>query len=270
MTTEEYIRQYMPGEHERLEDSARYDEIVACVESGRPLPDGFDSTIETATANYIKSRARERRSGTLPEAGYRRCLEDMRKSFVREYRALATMRCRYKEILANGLNFSRQCADLLQNIDRMSDEEIIDKLLALFGIVFNEVEERLFRKKWHEGKKKRAEETKKAKKSKKIAAAVPVPDELREAWNGFAEMRKKKKKPITERAGKMLYKRLMEISGGDLDTAGKILDEATRNSWTDVWPLSAQPQKADKASYDIKEFESVENLAALKFIEKEG
>lgn len=273
MTTDEYVRQYMPGELERKEDSARYDEIVACMESGKPLPDGFDSTIERATASYIKSRVRERRSGVLPEVGYRKCLEDMRRSFIKEYRAHVTKQRRYEEILANGLKFSQKEAYLMKNIGNMLDEEIIDYLLALFGIVFNECDEKSLRKKWNEGKEKRAEETKEAKKNKKTAAAVPVPDELREAWNGFAEMRKKKKKPITERAGKMLYKRLMEISGGDLDTAGKILDEATRNSWTDVWPLSAQPQKAktgiysSDASYDISAYEK--DLVALKYIEEE-
>lgn len=276
MTTEEYIRKYMPGECERQEDSARYDEIVACMESGKPLPDGFDSTIERATASYIKSRGRERRSGALPEAGYQKCLEDMRKSFIKEYRAHLTKWRRYEEILANGLKFSQRIAYLMKNIGNMPDEEIIDYLLALFGVVFNESEEKSLRKKWNEGKEKRAEETKKAKKakkSKKTVSAVPIPDELAEAWNGFAEMRKKKKKPLTERAEKMIYKKLMEISGGDLNTAGRILDEATRNSWTDVWPLQDKPKKektgiySSDASYDISAYEK--DLVALKYIEEE-
>ena len=262
MTTEEYVRQYMPGERERREDSARYDEIVACVEDGRPLPDGFDSTIETATASYIKSRARERRSGTLPEAGYRRCLEDMRKSFVREYRALATMRCRYKEILANGLTFSRQCTDLLQSIDRMSDEEIIDKLLALFGIVFNEVEERLLRKKWHEGKEKRAEETKKAKKSKKTQKERHRYGEYKNVLLTDDDFEKLKAEFLDD------YEQRIESLSEYMESSGKSYKNhlATMRAWS----RKDKPQKADKASYDIKKFESVENLAALKFIEKEG
>lgn len=262
MTTEEYIRQYMPGERERREDSARYDEIVACMESGKPLPDGFDSTIEKATASYIKSRVRERRSGVLPEVGYRKCLEDMRKSFIKEYRAYVTMQRRYEEILANGLKFSQKEAYLMKNIGNMLDEEIIDYLLALFGIVFIEVEERLLRKKWHEGKKKRAEGTKKAKKSKKTQKERHKYGEYKNVLLTDDDFEKLK----AEFPGD--YEQRIESLSEYMESSGKSYKNhlATMRAWS----RKDKPQKADKASYDIKEFESVENLAALKFIEKEG
>ena len=267
MTTDEYVRQYMPGELERNEDSARYDEIVACMESGKPLPDGFDSTIERATASYIKSRGRERRSGVLPEVGYQKCLEDMRRSFIKEYRAHLTKLRRYEEILANGLKFSQKIAYLMKNIENMLDEEIIDYLLALFGIVFNECDEKSLRKKWNEGKEKRS---KKAKKPKKGSSAILIPDELKEAWNGFSEMRRKIKKPLTERAERMLFKKIMELSGGDLSIAEKILDKSTQKCWTDVYPLEIERKKgvySSDASYDISAYEK--DLVALKYIEEE-
>ena len=267
MTTDEYTRQYMPGDLEKKADSARFDEIVECVKLGKPLPDGFDSTVELATASYIKSRESERRSGMLPEVGFKKCVENMRKRFLTEYRAFVMQMTRYKEILRNGLLFSQKITYLLKNIGEMSDEEIIDELLTLFGLVFNEVEEKVLRKKWQEGKKKRAKKPTK----KKAAPSIEVPDELREEWDGFLKMRKAKNKPMTERAQNMLYKKLMELAGGDIALAGKILDESTRNGWTDVYAPKAGNLKQEvytsDASYDIKAYES--ELVALKFLEKD-
>lgn len=261
MTTEEYTRQYMPGDKEKQEDSARYDEIVACVESGRPLPDGFDSTIEKATASYIKSRGRERHSGALPEAGYRKCLEDMRKSFVREYRAIVTMLRRYKEILDNALKFSQKIAYLIKNIGNMLDEEIIDYLLTLFGLVFNECDEKTLRKKWHEGKEQRKnpEKPKKEKKAKKERHKYGEYKNVLLTDDDFEKL--KAEFPSD-------YEQRIESLSEYMESSGRSYKNhlATMRAWA----KKDKPQKADKASYDIKEFESVGNLAALKFMEKEG
>lgn len=180
------------------------------------------------------------------------------------------MRHRYKEILANGLRLSRICTDLLKNIGQMSDEEIIDKLLALFGNVFNESEEALLRKRWHEGKEQRKnpEKPKKERKAKKEKAELVIPDELNEAWNAFSEMRAKKRKPLTKSAAALIYKRLMEYAKGDILTAEKILNESTLNGWSGVFPLKEEEKKRSKASYDIDKFEGVDNLVALKFMEE--
>lgn len=270
MTTEEYTRQYMPGDVEKKADSERFNTIVKCVETGTPLPDGFESVLEAATASYIKARCAEMRAGMLPKVGYQKCVNDMRRRFLTEYRAFVMQRTRYREILHNGLNFSQRIAHLLKNIGEMSDSEIIDELLTLFGVVFNESEEMSLRKRWNEGKTAKAKKTKKTKKCS--TSVLELPDELREAWDGFEQMRKAKHKPMTERAAKMMYKKLLELAGGDVALAKTILDESTRNGWTDVYLPKAEKKKQEiyssNASYDIKAFEEEENLVALKYLEE--
>lgn len=259
MTTDEYVRQYMPGELERKEDSARYDEIVACMESGKPLPDGFDSTIEKATASYIKSRGRERRSGVLPEVGYQKCLEDMRRSFIKEYRAHLTKLRRYEEILANGLKFSQKIAYLMKNIENMLDEEIIDYLLALFGIVFNECDEKSLRKKWNEGKEKRSKKAKKPKKErhrygeyKNVLLTDEDFEKLKAEFPSDYEQRIESLSEYIESSGKSYKNHL-----------------ATMRAWS----RRDKPKKAktgiysSDASYDISAYEK--DLVALKYIEEE-
>lgn len=60
--------------------------------------------------------------------------------------------------------------------------------------------------------------------------------ELMEALAAFEEMRKKIKKPLTDRALKMIIKRLISLSSGDSDLMVKILDRSVRKSWQDVYP----------------------------------
>lgn len=259
MTTEEYIRKYMPGERERQEDSARYDEIVACMESGKPLPDGFDSTIERATASYIKSRVRERRSGALSEVRYQKCLEDMRKSFIEGYRAHLTKLRRYEEILANGLKFSQKRAYLMKNIGNMPDEEIIDYLLALFGVVFNESEEKSLRKKWNEGKEKRAKKAKKPKKERhkygEYKNVLLTDDDFEKLKTEFPSD----------------YEQRIESLSEYMESSGKSYKNhlATMRAWS----RKDKPKKektgiySSDASYDISAYEK--DLVALKYIEEE-
>lgn len=57
-----------------------------------------------------------------------------------------------------------------------------------------------------------------------------------EAWNGFMEMRRAIKKPMTERAISMLIHRLERLkqNGHDVNAC---LDQSTFHSWQDVYPL---------------------------------
>lgn len=324
MTTDEYTRQYMPGDKERQEDGERYDVIVDCMENGRALPDGYESVLEHATASYVKNQNQLLRNGFLPKAGYKKSIESMRKRFLTEYRAFVIQTTRYKEILNNALKFSTVITHLIKNIAKMTDEEIVDSLLTLFGLVFNKVEENVLREEWQKGKenrkkaikqlmeniskisneeivdsfltlfglafsktkenvlreewekgkenRKKAEQPKTPKKAKKAKAEpeLVIPDELKEAWEAYKEMRAKKNKPLTPRAAQLIYKRLMEYSGGDLATAEKILNESVLNGWTGVFPLKKEAEKPEvfskDASYDIEKFES--ELVALKYLEE--
>lgn len=72
---------------------------------------------------------------------------------------------------------------------------------------------------------------------------VDVPEALMENWNGFCEMRKKIKKPLTERAAKMILNELERLAPGDNHTKGLILDQSVKRCWQDVYPL-----KGDKSA----------------------
>lgn len=71
---------------------------------------------------------------------------------------------------------------------------------------------------------------------------VDVPEALMENWNGFCEMRKKIKKPLTDRAAKMILNELERLAPGDNHTKGLILDQSVKRCWQDVYPL-----KGDKS-----------------------
>ena len=73
--------------------------------------------------------------------------------------------------------------------------------------------------------------------------SVDVPEALMENWNGFCEMRKKIKKPLTDRAAKMILNELERLAPGDNHTKGLILDQSVKRCWQDVYPL-----KGDKSA----------------------
>lgn len=59
---------------------------------------------------------------------------------------------------------------------------------------------------------------------------------LRDALNGFAEMRKTKKKPLTERALSMIIKELDRIGKSDVEKV-EILNQSIVNCWQGVFEL---------------------------------
>lgn len=72
--------------------------------------------------------------------------------------------------------------------------------------------------------------------------------ELVAALNDFEEMRKKIKKPLTDRAKQQIVKKLNEISN-DEETQIKVLEQSITNCWLSVYPLKEVRQ--DKVSvYD--------------------
>lgn len=61
--------------------------------------------------------------------------------------------------------------------------------------------------------------------------------EFNEAMNDFLDMRKKIKKPATERAVRSLIKTVIEKSGGNLELAIKIIDQSITYCYLDFYPL---------------------------------
>ena len=66
-------------------------------------------------------------------------------------------------------------------------------------------------------------------------AQAPLPDWMPiEAWNGYAEMRKRIRKPMTPRAQKLVLDSLGDMMGKGVNICAA-LDNSTRNNWTDVY-----------------------------------
>jgi hypothetical protein len=59
-----------------------------------------------------------------------------------------------------------------------------------------------------------------------------------EAWNGFVEMRKAIKAPMTSRAMTLIVNKLKSFKEQGLDIES-ILDQSTSNNWKDVYPVKA-------------------------------
>ncbi|MFT4056740.1 MAG: helix-turn-helix domain-containing protein [Novosphingobium sp.] len=72
---------------------------------------------------------------------------------------------------------------------------------------------------------------------KKAAKAKPtIPDWMpMEAWNGYVAMRNRIRKPLTDRAVKLMVEKL-ERWRADGHDPGAILDDATEHSWTGLYP----------------------------------
>lgn len=89
--------------------------------------------------------------------------------------------------------------------------------------------------------KKRKEEEK----NKKDTPTVyyPLDDSLNQAFTDYVEMRKKIKKPMTERAITIAKNKLNELSGGDNDVSIKILEQSIWNSWQSLYPLKEEKKQ---------------------------
>jgi hypothetical protein len=77
-------------------------------------------------------------------------------------------------------------------------------------------------------------------------------DSFKEAWQGFVDMRKANKKPMTERAAKMILKKLDKLSGGDEEKQIAILDKSVVKCWSDVYELKEQYGTPNHAGYSQK------------------
>lgn len=103
----------------------------------------------------------------------------------------------------------------------------------------------------------------KTKTNEEIYKEVP---ELSEAWDAFVEMRKKIKKPLTERAETMIWNKLNELAKDNPVKQAEILNQSTMHCWQTVYPLK---EEEPPASYDIDEMEKKLLYGEIKYERKE-
>lgn len=81
---------------------------------------------------------------------------------------------------------------------------------------------------------------------------IPIPDWIpNEAWQGYLDMRKKIRKPMTERAVALAINTLEKLRQQGQDI-GAVLDQSTLNSWQGLFPLTerrADPAKTQRANF---------------------
>lgn len=75
--------------------------------------------------------------------------------------------------------------------------------------------------------------------------------ELLQALTAFEAMRKQKKKPMTERARRLLLSTLDQLAG-ERRTRIAILDQSTLNCWTSVYPLKTPLEEAAPAGGGVE------------------
>ena len=93
----------------------------------------------------------------------------------------------------------------------------------------------------------RIEEDKKEKKKKIPTVYYPTDDLLNQAFTDYVEMRKQLKKPMTDRAVQLAMKKLETLSGGDNDTAIKIIEQSIERSWAGLFELKDGKQGGNKS-----------------------
>jgi uncharacterized protein YdaU (DUF1376 family) len=82
-----------------------------------------------------------------------------------------------------------------------------------------------------------------------------------EVWNGFLEMRKKKKKPATDYAKKLLIGKLGDFKKKGL-CANRILQQSIVNGWTSVYEGDVKPEEEDFDWTKTEEFKEIYGVNA--------
>lgn len=95
--------------------------------------------------------------------------------------------------------------------------------------------------------KERLGEIRKGKDKKPQAVYYPTDDLLNQAFTDYVKMRKELKKPMTERAVQLAMSNLEKLSGGDNDTAIKILEQSIERSWAGLFALKGNNEKKQAA-----------------------
>ena len=76
--------------------------------------------------------------------------------------------------------------------------------------------------------------------SKDKVSYFPNDENLDKAFSDYVAMRKKLKKPMTDRAVELAIKKLNDLSNGDNDIAIKIIEQSIMNSWQGLFPLKEE------------------------------
>ena len=106
--------------------------------------------------------------------------------------------------------------------------------------------------------------------SKERKAAPSCSPQLSEAMHDFEEMRRKMRRPLTEKAKEMILKKLAKLAGGDEEKEIAILQQSVMNGWQGVFPLHEDGNRygKEKSVKDLAD-EAVEKLRKAGMLDDE-
>jgi hypothetical protein len=70
-----------------------------------------------------------------------------------------------------------------------------------------------------------------------------------DAWQGWLEMRKQRKKPLTDRAATRAINKLEAMRDAGQDVA-EVLDRSTMNGWTDLYEIKERANATNRTNKD--------------------
>lgn len=129
----------------------------------------------------------------------------------------------------------------------LSDDKI-NPNVVIIGDSVDIIEENADRIAQSRVKKSREDKSNKADpgnmKSESPSAYFPDDALLNQTFLDFMDMRKKIKKPMTDRAVTMAINKLQKLSGGDNELSLQILEQSILNCWQDLYPLKEDKRKS--------------------------
>lgn len=94
---------------------------------------------------------------------------------------------------------------------------------------------------------------------------------LDDALRGFEEMRKKLRKPLTDRAKKLTLGKLEKLAPGNEEMQIAILDQSVENSWQGVYRLKAEDWQGKRGDDKPRQYREAEKaLEMIKQYEEDG
>lgn len=94
---------------------------------------------------------------------------------------------------------------------------------------------------------------------------------LDDALRGFEEMRKKLRKPLTDRAKRLTLGKLEKLAPGNEEMQIAILDQSVENSWQGVYRLKTEDWKGNRGDEMPRQYREAEKaLEMIKQYEEDG
>lgn len=122
-------------------------------------------------------------------------------------------------------------------------------------------------------RKKVPQESKEGKKVRNIYSEISTfagsNDELKTALTDWADMRKKLRKPLTERALNLNLKKLHEMTNGNERMMIEIVNQSVMNSWQGFFPVKKQAAFTSKMEETAKMFEEINRRRGIDDSEPE-